>query len=92
MRTKLIALAAAGLFVLASGLHAADDIKDQKKAEKARIKAEKAQAKADREAIKYDEASYRRYVKEQNKEDKEWDKLQEKERDAYYKWLKKNKS
>ena len=91
MNCKITALAAATIFVLASGVKA-DDVKHQKKeAIEAQAKADKAQIKADKEAMKYDAASYRRYVKDTNKADKEWNKLEAEEREDYYKWLKKHK-
>ena len=91
MREGLTSLLAGAILILPTALYA-DDLKHQgKEAQETQAKADKAQAKADKEAAKYDEKSYREYVKEQNKTDKEWSKLDAKERENYYKWLKKRK-
>jgi Ni/Co efflux regulator RcnB len=90
MRYRLVTLFAVA--VLSSPLAlSAGDSKQKKEAEEAQAKADKAQAKADKEAAKYNEETYRQYVKDQNKADKEWAKLDAKEREDYYKWLKKHK-
>lgn len=89
MRKSILGLMLGALFVLPATMRA-DDLKHQKReAQEAQEKADKAQAKADKEVAKYDEKSYRRYKKEHRKADKEWSKLNDEEREAYYKWLKK---
>src|SRR5262245_12369316 len=98
MRNRSISLLAGSLLLSVATL-CADDKKhlqkeaeeSQAKADKAQDKADKAQAKADKDAALYDDKLYREYLHDTHKAEKEWDKLEKKEREAYYKWAKKHK-